>query len=71
MKKLQQDKWIDKFGEDNTYNIHCNHICKIDGEFKCGIKMEMMFCSNKCIYATNVKGTYKVDKKGKVIGIND
>ena len=31
--------------------------------------MDMMFCGNRCVYATNITGTNNVDKRGKVICI--
>ena len=31
--------------------------------------MDMMFCGNRCVYATNITGTNKVNKRGKVIGV--
>ena len=65
-KELMQDKWIRKFGAENVYNKHCEHLTE---DYKCKIKMDMMFCGNKCAYATNITGTNKVDKRGKVIGV--
>lgn len=67
--KNQQEKWLKMFGAENTYNIHCGHICQKNDEYYCEIHMEMLFCTSKCAYATNSKGTLKVDKKGKVIGV--
>ena len=64
----QQEKWIKKFGADNVYNKHCEHLDNNDG-YSCNIKMDMIHCNNRCAYATNVAGTNKVDKRGQVIGV--
>ena len=64
----QQEKWLKKFGAENVYNKHCEHLNCDDG-YSCRVKMDMLFCGNKCAYATNVKGTTKVDKRGRVIGV--
>lgn len=58
----QQEKWLKKFGASNTYNKHCKHLSEKDGNYRCKIKMEMMFCGNKCAYATNQVGSNKAYK---------
>lgn len=64
----KQEKWLKKFGPENVYNKHCEHF--ISGEtYSCKIKMDMQFCGNKCIYATNANCTNKVNWRGQVIGI--
>ena len=65
-KELMRDKWLRKFGKNNVYNKHCEHLTE---DCYCAIKMDMMFCGNRCPYATNVKGTNVVSKRGKVIGV--
>lgn len=65
-KELMMDKWIRKFGAYNVFNKHCKHLTE---DFQCAVKMDMMFCSNKCSYDTNVKGSNMVNKRGKVMGI--
>lgn len=67
-KITKQEKWLKKFGADNVYNKHCNHLIKGD-KYSCKIKMDMQFCSNKCVYATNINGTNEVNNRGKVIGV--
>lgn len=65
----QQEKWLKMFGAEHVYNKHCHHLVIAGDEYKCKIKMDMTFCSNKCIYATNIEGSNKVDTKGKVVGV--
>lgn len=65
-KELIRDKWIRKFGAENVYNKNCEHLTD---DYECSVKMDMLFCGNKCAYATNVNGTNKVNKRGKVIGL--
>lgn len=70
-KETRQEKWLKKFGADNTYNKDCKHYIKTDDECKCKLRMEMFFCNNKCAYATNQKLTNVVDGYGKVKGIKN
>lgn len=65
----RQEKWLKRFGAENVYNKHCVHLEKKCDEYKCKIKMDMMFCGNNCSYASNRKGTLKTDARGKVVGI--
>lgn len=61
-----QEKWLKKFGAEHVYNRHCVHLQE---DFTCKLKMDMMFCSNKCAYATNQKLTNTTDRYRKVNGI--
>lgn len=64
----QQEKWLKKFGAENVYNKHCEHLI-IGDLYSCNIRMDMSHCNKKCVYATNASGTNKVDGRGKYIGI--
>lgn len=62
-----REEWVKKFGPDESYNRYCKHLTE---SYQCKIKMDMIHCGNRCAYATNVKGSLKVDNKGNVVGLN-
>ena len=70
-KETRQEKWLKKFGVDNTYNTHCKHYIEACDGAKCKLHMEMFYCNNKYVYATNQKLTNVVDGYGKVKGIKN
>lgn len=67
-KELLQEKWLKKFGANNVYNKYCIHLQE---NYSCKLKMDMMFCNNRCAYATNKKLTNTTDRYGKVNGIRE
>lgn len=68
-KDTQQEKWLRKFGAEHVYNKFCMHYQIKKGEPYCKLKMDMCFCSRKCVYATNSNSTNKVDSYGRVKGV--
>lgn len=41
------------------YNMRCRHHTMINKEHKCDIGMDMVFCSDRCAYCTNMVGSTK------------
>ena len=64
MKETNQEKWLKRFGAENTYNKHCKHLGKKDDKYVCTTKMDMLFCGNNCAFASNNKLSTKVKKRG-------
>lgn len=64
-----REKWIKKFGAENVYNKHCSHLCTKEGNYSCKLGMDMSYCSNDCVYATNSKLSNTVDQYGRANGV--
>lgn len=65
-KKERKERFDRMYQEQNTLpqkNTACRYYCESsDGEMYCSISMDTTFCSKRCAYATNVKGSTKVYK---------
>lgn len=48
------------------FNKACTHFYMYGEEVRCTVGMDIDFCTKNCPYATNVKGSYAVDKRGNI-----
>ena len=54
------EKIINPEPEVQQFNMRCRYYCQSGSQRYCSCGMDMIFCSKKCAYATNVVGSTKV-----------